>query len=164
MDFNKFLKDKFEQEDFKREYYREAALYRLADQLLLLRKKLGLTQKELAKKANTTQAVVSRIENVSVSPSLETVIKLADALNAVVDLTLKPIDEVHPYPEKTTKKDTPEKSTTEPRKRNLFFEKNHPPMSELDEDWFKIEKTEHNLLSRENLFDCYPQEKEKVFA
>lgn len=163
MDFNKILKDKFEQKDFKREYYREAALYRLADQLLLLRKKLGLTQKELAKKANTTQAVVSRIENVSVSPSFETVIKLADALNAVVEVTLMPIDEIDPYREESDEDDKRKKPSVKPLEGILYFEKNRPSMAELDISWFDEKGSENTIIKKEGL-SCYPQRKEKVLA
>lgn len=93
-DFDSFLREQLDQEDVRREYYRLDPFYRLADQLILLRKRRGLTQKELADKAGTTQAVVSRLENAAVRASLDTVIRLADALDAVVDLKLKAFEEI----------------------------------------------------------------------
>ena len=96
-DFNEFLKEKFKEEDFSREYYHQATFYRLADQFLLMRKKRGLTQKELAEKVGTTQAVISRLENVSVKPSLETIVKIAKALDAVVEVNIKPREEIQPF-------------------------------------------------------------------
>lgn len=93
-DFNALIKEKFQDQDFLREYYHQATYFRLADQLLLLRKQRGLTQTELADKADTTQTVVSRLENVSVRPSLETVVKLAEALDAVVEVRLVPLEQL----------------------------------------------------------------------
>jgi transcriptional regulator with XRE-family HTH domain len=93
-DFNEFTKEQLARKGVAREYYRLAPFYRLADQLILLRKKRGLTQQELAAKAQTTQAVVSRLENVSVHCSLESVVKLTEALDAVVDVHLTPKEEL----------------------------------------------------------------------
>ena len=42
----------------------------------------GLTQKELAERMNTTQSVISRLESGSANPSLATLKRLADALDA----------------------------------------------------------------------------------
>lgn len=93
-DINQFLEEKFKDEAFAREYYRQATFYRLADQVLLLRKERGLTQVELAEKAGTTQAVISRLENVSVRPSMDTITRIAQALDAVVEVRLKPMEEL----------------------------------------------------------------------
>jgi transcriptional regulator with XRE-family HTH domain len=82
--------------------------------LLLLRKKRGISQKELAVAANTTQAVVSRLENASVKASLESVVKLAEALEAVVDVRLIPLEDVR-------KKDSqPEKPYKEKRSNDAL--------------------------------------------
>lgn len=94
-DFDTFVKEQLGREGVAREYQRLAPFYRLADQLLLLRKKRGLSQQDLAAKAQTTQAVVSRLENVSVRCSLETVVRLADALDAVVEVRLIPAEELN---------------------------------------------------------------------
>lgn len=92
-DINALLNEKFKNKDFEKQYHRAAAFDRLADELLLLRKKRGITQKELAEKMGTTQAVVSRLENASVKPSMETIIKIAEALGAAVDVLLIPFEE-----------------------------------------------------------------------
>lgn len=76
-----------------REYRCLAPFYQLANQLLLLRKKRGLNQQKLADKAETTQAVVSRLENATVRCSLETVIRLAEVLGAMVEVTLRPVED-----------------------------------------------------------------------
>lgn len=99
-DLNIYLQEKLQDKEFALQYYRQATYFRLADQFLLLRKARGLTQTELADKADTTQTVVSRLENVSVRPSLETVVKLAEALDAVVEVRLVPLEQIQAEQEK----------------------------------------------------------------
>lgn len=93
-DFDTLIQEQLARPGVAREYYRLAPFYRLADQLILLRKKRGLTQQELAEQAQTTQAVVSRLENASVRCSLETAVRLAEALDAVVEVTIRPLEEL----------------------------------------------------------------------
>lgn len=93
-DMNSQINEKFKNKDFEKSYLRTATFYKLADELLLLRKKRGLSQKELAKKAGTTQAVVSRLENASVKASLESVVNFAEALDAHVDIHFVPFEDV----------------------------------------------------------------------
>ena len=45
------------------------------------REKLGLTQKELAEKAGITQSFLCDIEQGRSKPSIDTAVKIADALN-----------------------------------------------------------------------------------
>ena len=93
-DINALLNEKFKDKEFEKQYHREAAFDRLADELLLLRKKRGITQRELAEKMGTTQAVVSRLENATVKPSMETIVKLAEALDAALDVRLVPLEQI----------------------------------------------------------------------
>lgn len=93
-DFNSLVNEQLARPGVARAYHHLAPFYRLADQLILLRKKRGLSQQELAAKAQTTQAVVSRLENVSVRCSLETVVRLAEALDAVVEVRLTPLEQL----------------------------------------------------------------------
>jgi transcriptional regulator with XRE-family HTH domain len=86
------IAEKFKDEAFEKNYHRNVALYRLADEVLLLRRQRGLTQKELAAKVGTTQAVISRLESASVKPSFETILKIAAALDAALNVQLLPIE------------------------------------------------------------------------
>jgi len=58
------------------------ATYRLIkpEDLRRMRKSVGLTQKELAKKAGVSQSLIARIETKSVDPRLSTLQKIVDAL------------------------------------------------------------------------------------
>lgn len=95
------LAEKLKNKDFEKQYHRNETFFRLADEVLLLRKKRGITQKELAEKSETTQAVVSRLENASVKPSLETIVKMVEALGAVVEVRLVPLEEIKKETEAT---------------------------------------------------------------
>lgn len=57
----------------------------LAKQVLAWRKSLGLTQGELERRAGLAHNAISRIEQGDVSPKLETVEKLAEALSISVE-------------------------------------------------------------------------------
>ena len=56
-----------------------------SEDLRRMRKNLGLTQKELAKKAGVSQSLIARIENKSVDPRLSTIKKIIDVLIQIKD-------------------------------------------------------------------------------
>ncbi|MBQ2840092.1 MAG: helix-turn-helix transcriptional regulator [Oscillospiraceae bacterium] len=53
---------------------------RIIDDLIMRRKKLGITQLELAEMAELAQPAISRLESKRTVPQLDTLIKVADAL------------------------------------------------------------------------------------
>jgi transcriptional regulator with XRE-family HTH domain len=130
-DINSLLIEKFKDKVFEKKYFRTAALYRLADEVLLLRKERGLTQKELAEKVGTTQAVISRLENASVKPSLETILKIAEALDAVVHVQLLPIETVR----LEEKQGEAENKKPEPLKGIKYYDFEHGTLQGWDEKW-----------------------------
>jgi len=60
----------------------------LRKKILLLRLDKGLSQEELAARAGMRQSVISRIENGESEPRIETVNKIAKALNRKVKIDL----------------------------------------------------------------------------
>jgi len=62
----------------------------IVSDLIQLRKSKKMSQEELAKKLNTKQSVISRIENGVSVPSLRFVKRVAEALNIEVDITFQP--------------------------------------------------------------------------
>jgi len=54
----------------------------LGDKLRTLRKKLGMTQKELAEQVGLTPSFISQLEKNVISPSLDSLLKLSEKLNA----------------------------------------------------------------------------------
>lgn len=82
----KLLKDP----GFKEEYQTLEQEYRLASDLIRLRLAKGLTQEQLAKLINTKQESIARLESGNSLPSLSTVKKVADALDAELEIHLRP--------------------------------------------------------------------------
>lgn len=58
----------------------------IIDELIVLRKAKGLTQRELAKAANLTQPAIARLESKAAIPQLDTLLKVAAALDYELEL------------------------------------------------------------------------------
>ena len=76
--------------EFRAEYEVLELEYKLASALIQLRVSKGLTQEELATRLHTKQASIARLESGSSLPSLSTVKKVAEALNAELDIVVRP--------------------------------------------------------------------------
>ena len=63
--------------------------------LASVRKRHGLTQSQLAARASTSQAAISRIERGVVSPSVSTLAELLDLLGEELTLDAEPIEYGH---------------------------------------------------------------------
>jgi transcriptional regulator with XRE-family HTH domain len=57
-----------------------------------VRRRHGLSQRQLAARARTSQAAISRIERGLVSPSVETLARLLDLMGEELQLGAEPID------------------------------------------------------------------------
>ena len=66
-----------------------------ADLLKTVRRRHGLTQEQLAARARTSQAAISRIERGLVSPSIDTLASLVDLMGEELQLGAEPIDYGH---------------------------------------------------------------------
>jgi len=80
--WNEFRKELLKDVKVVRELKKLEPEYQLARSLIGARIKKRLTQKALAKKAQTDQASISRLESGSSKPSLALLRKVADALGA----------------------------------------------------------------------------------
>lgn len=63
--------------------------------LRTVRRRHGLTQRQLADRARTSQAAISRIERGTVSPTVETLTSLLDLMGEELELEATPIDYGH---------------------------------------------------------------------
>jgi len=68
----------------------------LARQVLHLRLERGWTQQELAERAGTKQANISRLENARLNPSVEMLQKIADAFGVELAVVFVPSADEHP--------------------------------------------------------------------
>lgn len=79
-DLQEFIQRHLKDPEFRKEWEESEADYQLGRQIIQSRIDSKISQRELAKKANTTQAVISRIESMSVSPTLQLTSRIAKAL------------------------------------------------------------------------------------
>ncbi|MBI4999853.1 helix-turn-helix transcriptional regulator [Candidatus Gottesmanbacteria bacterium] len=84
------LKKRLKDPEFRRLWKESEVEYQLARKLIEKRLKQKISQRELAKQAKTTQAVISRVESMSANPSLGLLKRLAEALDSRLEIRLVP--------------------------------------------------------------------------
>lgn len=81
------VKKKLQNKEFREAYEKEEVFANVAIEIAKLREEKKLTQKELAKKLQTTQQTVSRLENpANRSVSLNTLVNIAHAHNRSLEM------------------------------------------------------------------------------
>ena len=75
--------------EFRRESNRLEPQFQIARQMIDARIKQNITQKELAKKVKTGQAVISRLEGMNGKPSISLLERVARALNIKFNITIQ---------------------------------------------------------------------------
>jgi DNA-binding XRE family transcriptional regulator len=83
---NKYLKEQLKDPKFKKEWEKSEAAYQITRELIRARIDGKISQRQLAQKTGTTQAVISRIENMSVSPSIGLVQRIANSLGKKLEI------------------------------------------------------------------------------
>lgn len=73
------LKESLKNSMFRREWEASEVEYQLSRQVISERLKRKMTQVDLAKKAKTTQAVISRIERMTTNASMDVLKRIAGA-------------------------------------------------------------------------------------
>ena len=90
MDWKEHKKRLMKDPEFRKEYEALEPEHRLASTLIRLRLERGLTQEDLARLMNTKQESIARLESGNSLPSLSTVKKAAEALDADLEIILRP--------------------------------------------------------------------------
>lgn len=91
--FKKFQKDL--NADLKKDdafgmlYQIESAKLKIADKLVELREKMGLTQVQLAKKMKVSQQFISKVESGSDNITIESLIKFCDILGVTLSIDVE---------------------------------------------------------------------------
>jgi transcriptional regulator with XRE-family HTH domain len=62
----------------------------IANQVIERRKALGLSQAELASRCDTTQSAIARLESGGRPPRIDTLLRIADALDCDLSVELRP--------------------------------------------------------------------------
>ncbi len=91
MEWEEFKKKRFkENPKLKEEYDKLELEYKIKSQIIDLRRKKKLTQKQLAELMGTRQPSVARLESGEYNPSLEFLKKVADILDTDLDIRFIP--------------------------------------------------------------------------
>ena len=90
MDWKEHKKKLLRDAEFRRVYEALGPEFQLAAALMRLRLAKGLTQEQLAERLHTKQESIARLESGSSLPSLATVKKVAEALDATLEIYLRP--------------------------------------------------------------------------
>ena len=88
-DWSVLKKDLLKNPKLKKLYEESQPEYEIARAIIRARIVQKITQEELAKKMNTTQSVISRVEQAKTSPSLSFLKRLAAALNTTLQVQFK---------------------------------------------------------------------------
>jgi len=83
---NEYLEEQLKDPEFKKEWEKSEAAYQITRELIRARITGEVSQRQLAQKAGTTQAVISRIENMTVSPSIALVQRIANSLGKKLEI------------------------------------------------------------------------------
>lgn len=83
---DEYLKEQLRDPKFKKEWDKSESAYQLTRELIRARIEGNISQRQLAQKAGTTQAVISRIENMTVSPSIALVQRIANSLGKKLEI------------------------------------------------------------------------------
>jgi len=87
-DFERYLEKQLKNPKFRQEYEKLEPLYSLIKLEIKLRNKRKMSQKDLAKRMRTSQSAIARFERGSINPTLEFVARLAEALDARLEVQL----------------------------------------------------------------------------
>ena len=86
--FRHHLKESLKDPEFRKAWEESEAEYQISRALISARLERKISQRELAIKANTTQAVISRLESMSANPSVGLIQKIASALSLKLKIQL----------------------------------------------------------------------------
>ena len=81
------IKESLKNPEFRKAWEESEPEYRLAQQLIEKRLERKLSQRDLAVKVKTTQAIISRIETMQANPSLSLLKRIATTLNVKLSLS-----------------------------------------------------------------------------
>jgi transcriptional regulator with XRE-family HTH domain len=90
--FDAYLDEKLQDPEFRAAYEALEPEYAIIAAIIEARKNSGLTQKELSERTGIAQGDISKIENASANPSLETLKRLAAGMDMRLKLEFLPIE------------------------------------------------------------------------
>lgn len=86
--FDKYFKESLKDPEFKKIWDESRVERELSESIIKQRIEKKISQQELAKRANTTQAVISRLENTEFNPSIDLLKRIASGLGSKLSITI----------------------------------------------------------------------------
>lgn len=94
--YEDFLEEQLSDEEFRNEYNKIEEQFTIAMEVIALRQKHNLTQKELAERVGTSQPAIARLESGNYrNLSLSFLRRIAEALNAVPEVHIRSREAQH---------------------------------------------------------------------
>lgn len=87
--FEQIKKEMLEDEKFKEEYDKLRPRYEAIGQIIAARKEQNITQEELARRVGTQKSNISRLESGNYNPSLDLLIRVAEALGKNLNIQFR---------------------------------------------------------------------------
>ena len=88
MTFDQYFKKSLKNPEFKKLWEESRPKYQLSRQIIKRRLENKMSQSELAKKAGTTQAIISRLENSTFNPSLNLLERISLGLGSKLNIRI----------------------------------------------------------------------------
>ena len=88
MTFDQYFKNSLKNPEFKKLWEESRPKYQLSRQIIKRRLENKMSQSELAKKAGTTQAIISRLENSTFNPSLNLLERISLGLGSKLNIRI----------------------------------------------------------------------------
>jgi transcriptional regulator with XRE-family HTH domain len=85
-----WLKEELRDEGFRLRWHGRKVAYKIARELIRLRKRQGLSQTGVARRAGLKQPAIARLESGAVRPTLDTIRRVAQALGRQLEVSLVP--------------------------------------------------------------------------
>ena len=85
-DLSKYVREQMKDPEFKELYEKSEGEYQVAREIIKARIEKNMTQQELAEKTGMRQSNISRIENGSCSPTVETLSIIAEGLGKKLEI------------------------------------------------------------------------------
>lgn len=87
--FEKIKADLLKDDEFRAEYEKLRPRYEAIEQIIRARKEQNMTQAELAERIGTQKSNISRLESGNYNPTLDMLIKIAQALGKKLSIQLQ---------------------------------------------------------------------------
>ncbi len=88
LSFEEYFENSLKDPEFKLLWEKSEIEYQLSRQIIKKRLQKKMSQQDLAKKAGTTQAIISQIENSSLNPSLDLLKRISSGLGSKLNIQI----------------------------------------------------------------------------